>query len=764
MDGSLKRKMSLLKMTAVGSMLAATTNMTSAWANPETNSLIQPKKVEINNSSGEKKENPNIVYILLDDMGFSDLGSYGSEIKTPNIDKLAANGLRYNNFHANPMCSPTRASLLTGRNHHSVGMGTVANFDLGPDSHTQGRIKPEAATIAEVLKENGYSTFAVTKWHAAPLHEITPAGPFHNWPLGKGFERFYGFLESHTDQFAPELVYDNHMVDVPEKENYHVTEDFIDHANQFITDQVSITPDKPFLLYLGPGATHSPIQVLQKYIDMYKGAYDKGWDKIREERFERQKELGIIPSDAKLPASDPRVKAWDSLSTDEKRTYVRFQEAYAGFVTHTDEQIGRFISHLEEIGELDNTLIVLMSDNGASMESPNGSTSFINYLNAFPVDVKDLIPITDKIGGPDVRAAYPLGWAQVGSTPFKQYKTTVHNGGTQVPFIVHWPDGIKDKGAIRTQYHHVTDVTPTAYELLEIQAPDIYKGIKQMPVHGISMAYTFADPEAPTKKTTQYYSINENRAIMHDGWKAVTLHKPGEPFENDQWELYQSDIDFTEANDLAKTYPDKLNELQQLWWSEAEKYGALPFEFDRKKARSYLNPNAVNNRNHFTYYQGMEHLGTYAAPKLQNRSYTITAKVNRPDEKTDGVLVAHGDHISGYTLYLKENRLVYEYNYIGKVYKAVSESEVPAGESTLRFEFQKTGPNRGIGSLFINDKKAGKVDMPKTFASTITEEGLDVGRDLLHPVSPDYAGNEFGGKIYKIEFDLKNDQLDKQAN
>lgn len=768
MDLSLKRKMSsLLKLTIMGSVLATTTNVASAWATTEIKNLMFPKKVETKSqtSGTGAKDKPNIVYIVLDDAGFSDLGSYGSEIKTPNMDKLSANGLRYNNFHANPMCSPTRASLLTGRNHHSVGMGGVANFDLGEDHHMQGRIKPEAATTAEVLKENGYSTFAVTKWHAAPLHEITPAGPFDNWPLGKGFERFYGFLESHADQFMPELVYDNHMVDVPEKENYHVTEDFVDHAMQFVTDQESITPDKPFFLYLGVGAPHAPIQVPQKYIDMYKGVYDKGWDQIRKERFERQKELGIIPSDIELLPRDPRVQAWDSLSTEEKRTFARFQEAYAGFLTHTDEQIGRFIHHLEEIGELDNSMIVLMSDNGASMESPNGSISFIYFMNGLQVNVKDLIPITDQIGGPEVRAAYPLGWAHVSGTPFKHYKQTTHNGGTAVPMIIHWPEGIKDKGRIRNQYYHVIDVTPTVYDILGIQAPETYKGIKQMPIHGISMADTFDNSNAPTKRTTQYFSMVGHRAIVHNGWKAVTLHKAGEPYENDKWELYHLDVDYAETNDLSSVYPEKLRELQALWWSEAEKYGALPFEFDYAKVGAYLNPKAVNNRNHFTYYQGMEHLGASAAPKIQNRSYTITAKVNRADQKTDGVLVANGDHMSGYTLYIKDNRLVYEYNYLGTIYKVVSTSEVPVGETTVRFEFQKTGPLKGKGLLFISDKEVGDVDMPKTFGGPITEEGLDVGRDLLHPVSKEYADKgafEFGGKIHHVKFDLKNDQLAPQ--
>ena len=751
-----------MKVTAVGSLVAASITATTLIGKEKTVSGSEKVEKPVKDEFNSPKEKPNIVYIVLDDAGFSDLGSYGSEIKTPNMDQLASDGLRYNNFHANPMCSPTRASLLTGRNHHSVGMGSVANFDLGPESHTQGRIKPEAATSAEILKESGFSTFAVTKWHAAPLHEITPAGPFDNWPLGQGFERFYGFLESHTDQFAPELVYDNHMVEPPEKENYHVSEDFVDHAIQFVTDQVSVTPEKPFHLYLGFGATHSPIQVPEEYIDMYKGAYDKGWDEIRKERFDRQKEMGIIPKDTEFIPRDPDVKAWDSLSKEEQELYARFQEAYAGFMTHTDHQIGRFISRLKEMGELDNTMIVLMSDNGASRESPNGSISFLNYINGYQTETKDLIAIKDKIGGPDVRAAYPLGWAQVGSTPFKNYKQSLHNGGTRVPLIIHWPEGVNEenRGEIRTQYHHVIDITPTVLDIVDVEAPKTYQGIKQLPMHGTSMTDSFDNPDAPTSRTRQYYSIYGSRAIVDGDWKAVTYHKQGEPYENDKWELYHMK-DFTESNNLAEKYPDKIRELDKLWYAEAEKYDALPYEFETSQVRSYINPKAVNNRNQFTYYQGMEHIGTYAAPKIQNRSYTITTTIDRKNRKTDGVLVAHGDHLSGYTLYIKDNKLVYEYNLLGSVYKMVSKEKVPVGESTIQFEFQKTGNLQGKASLMINGKQVGEVDMSKTFKATIAEEGLDIGQDMLRPVSPNYGKGKdfkFSGMIDKVEYHLKNDQ------
>ena len=760
-DYNLKKKMSsLLKVTAVSTVLMAGTQMSFKHTMAES----QAKKTDSPSSAPPNqtmKEKPNIVYILLDDAGFSDLGSYGSEVKTPNIDKLAENGLLYNNLTVNPMCSPTRASLLTGRNHHSVGMGNIANFDLGPESHTQGLLKDEAATSGEILKENGYSTFAVSKWHAAPADEITPAGPFDNWPLAQGFERYYGILESHSDQFQPELVYDNHMIDPPDEEDYHLSKDFTDHAIQFVTDQASITPDKPFHLYLGYAAVHSPIQVPQEYIDMYKGVYDRGWDKIREERFHRQKELGIIPKDTVLPPRDKGVKAWDELSKKEREAYIRFQEAYAGFLTHTDEQIGRFVEHLKEIGEYDNTAIFLLSDNGASPESPDGSLSFTNYLNGYPVNVEDLYQAKNKIGGPEVKAAYPLGWAQVSNTPFKNFKQSVHNGGVRSPLIVHWPEGIKDKGAIRTQYHHVTDITATALDLSGVQAPETYQGVEQMPIHGVSMADSFNNENAPSSRKTQYFSINGHRAIIQDGWKAVTYHKQGEPYEKDQWELYDLKNDFSEANNLAAENPEKLNKLKELWYQEAEKYGALPFEYDIKEILAYRDPNAPNNRNQITYYQGLEHVGTTAAPKIQNHSYTLTAKIHRNKNNTEGVLVAHGDHLSGYTLYVKDKRVYYEYNHLGDVYKIVSDKKLSTGDATITFKFDKTGAHQGKGSLYLNDKKVGEVEMPKTIASNaIAEEGLDVGQDKLSPVSENYGKGKnfkFSGKIYKIQYDIEND-------
>ncbi|RBP95844.1 arylsulfatase [Cytobacillus firmus] len=703
----------------------------------------------------------NIVYIVLDDMGYSDLGCYGSEVMTPNIDKLAQNGLRYNNFHVTPLCSPTRASLLTGRNHHSVGMGLLSNFDLGPDvPSTRGKITPSAGTIAEILKENDFSNYAVGKWHLTPMYEETPAGPFHNWPLGKGFDRYYGFLDGMTDQYVPTLVYDNHSVEPAKKADYHLSEDLVDQGINFIADHSSIHPEKPFFLYLAFGAQHSPHQVPKRYIEQYKGVYSKGWDQIREDRLARQKELGIAPLDAELCERNPGVKAWDSLSSDEKRLYERFQETYAGFLTHTDEQIGRFISYLEAIDQLDNTLIVFLSDNGASQEGEfDGIIEQSSYFNGIPTSIESLLPHIDEIGGKNTQPNYPRGWAQVSNTPFKFYKQTTFDGGIHVPLIYHYPNRIKEKGTIKKQFHHVIDITPTVLDLAEVTPPETIKGIKQMPLHGVSMQYTFDHSDADTKRHSQYFLMAGQRAIWHDGWKAISFHTKGTPFEEDIWSLYNTNEDFAQNHDVASTYPEKLHELQKLWLEEAEKYNALPLIDKTIELFAYVSPeDKVRSRNEITYYPGMSH--NLAAPPIYNRSYTITIPIDRPADEKNGVLIAHGNQYSGYTLYIQNSRLIYEYNFVGTLYKIESSMKVPVGVSTVQFEFLKTGLLQGKGTLLINGENAGEVEMPNTLPFLISIEGIDVGRDAYIPVSKNYAGKDdfaFSGKIQKVEFILQND-------
>ncbi|MGZ4734974.1 MAG: arylsulfatase, partial [Acidimicrobiia bacterium] len=523
---------------------------------------------------------PNVVVILLDDTGFAHFGCYGSDIDTPNIDRLAANGLQYTNFHVTPLCSPTRAALLTGRNHHSVGMRCLANFNTGYPNMT-GHISNHAATVAEVLRDEGYTTFAVGKWHLCQMAEASPAGPFDQWPLQRGFDRFYGFLEGETDQYSPDLTYDNHRVDAPARaeDGYHLSEDLVDRAIGFIHDTKSVRPDRPFFCYLAFGATHAPHQAPDDDMAKYRGRFDAGWDVARERWFARQAELGLVPDGTELAPRNPGVEPWDELSQNQRTLAARLQEAFAAFLDHTDAQIGRFIDDLADLGELDNTLVFVLSDNGASQEGgPFGVLHEMKFFNGILETPDQAIAQLDEIGGPHSHSNYPWGWAQAGNTPFKWYKQNTHEGGVHVPLVVHWPNGIAERGGIRRQFHHVNDIVPSIYDVLEVQPPDVYRGRDQMPVTGTSMRYTFDDPVEPSRKSVQYFEMAGHRGIYADGWKAVTRHQAGVPYDDDVWELYHVAEDFSECHDLASTMPDKLDDMIATWWIEAEKYGVLPLD------------------------------------------------------------------------------------------------------------------------------------------------------------------------------------------
>jgi len=719
------------------------------------------------NKLQQKKDKTNVVYIVFDDMGFGDLGCYGSEIATPNIDSLSEVGVRYNNFHVTPLCSPTRASLLTGRNHHSVGMSTITNFDLGPDCpNTRGRISHEAGTVAEMLKENGYSTFAVGKWHLAPVHHSSPAGPYDYWPLGKGFQRFYGFMEGETDQFHPDLVYDNHFVPRPHRENgdYHVSEDLVDHAKQFITDQTSIMPEKPFFLYLAFGAQHVPHQAPMEYIRKYQGKYHIGWDEVRKQRFLRQKELGIIPQDAELPPFNPDVRHWETLTADEQKVAARFMEIYAGFLTHTDHQIGRLIDYLKDIGQYDNTMIVLLSDNGASSTGrSNGSVDYSKIVEGYSETLEDILPYYEQMYGDRVSCEYPSGWAQVCNTPLRYYKQQTYFGGIRVPLIVQMPKGeVVRRETVRKQFHYITDITPTVLDVLGIQPPDTIRGIQQMPIQGISMAYTIAEPEAATRRITQHFEMMGNRAIIHEGWKAVTNHQPGTAFEDDVWELFDLKHDYNEVNNLADKLPEKLQELIQLWWQEAEKHDVLPLRNAGWRDLAKENPESVTARNTFTYYDGVAIIGSAAAPPTVNRSYSITAHIERPHSSYEGVLVAMGNYDGGYTLYIRNNRLHFEYNHMRILYPMVADSEVPTGTLEIRFAFSKKPMSTaGIGSLYINGELVGERELPNTYKYKISRKGLSIGRDALPTVTETYMEQgefPYNGTINKVVYVLSDDK------
>lgn len=683
---------------------------------------------------------PNIVFIILDDVGFSQLGCYGSEIETPNMDRLAQNGLLFNNFHTTALCSPTRACLLTGRNHHSVGTGVITDLSTGYPGYN-GRIPPSAATVAHILKENGYNTMAVGKWHNTPSEELSAAGPYDRWPLGMGFERFYGFLSGETNQWNPSLARDNHPIESPDRPGYHVSEDMVDQSITYILDQKQAGSNKPFLLWLSFGACHAPHHAPKEFIDKYKGKFDKGWDRVREEVLVRQKALGVVPPDTELAPNDTRVTPWDELSDDQRRLFARMQEVYAGFLDHTDHHIGRFLDCLDKIKELDNSLIMLISDNGASREGgPNGTVNEIRFFNRIRESLDANLEMIDELGGPMTYNHYPRGWAQAGNSPLKRYKQNTHGGGIRDPLIIHWPNGIGDKGRIRSQYHHVIDLAPTVYEIIGISPPEEYNGIRQKPIEGISMAYTFNSGDAPARKEVQYYEMFGHRALWHDGWKAVTYHAwdAGGNFDDDKWELYHIDKDFSECHDLAAQHPEKLKKMTDLWWEEAEKYQVLPLD-DRTNERFYIDkPPRYKDRNTFTYYPNTSMMR--GGPPIRNRSHAILAEVDIPDDNVEGVLISHGGRFVGYSLYIQDNRLVYDHNYLGiEHYRVVSDIDVPADASTLGFTFEKTGEHQGIGRLFINGKRAGEGIIARTIPVSYGPEGLEIGRDTTTPVSESYV-------------------------
>lgn len=527
---------------------------------------------------------PNIVYIVLDDTGFSDLGCYGSEVSTPHIDALAARGLLYNNFHCKAICSPTRAALLTGRNSHAVGMKELAGDDQGYP-HSRGRVTPAAATIAQILRVNGFSTLGVGKWHLTPRSDFGASGDRSHWPVQKGFDRWYGFLSGWTDQYRPDLVEDNHAVERPNRPDYHFSADIVDKAIRMMSDHLTAGTKKPFFLYLAFGATHAPIQVPKRYIDKYAATYQRGWDQIREERYRRQVRLGIIPPNTELPPRNPGDPAWSELSAEERAVYARFMAAYAGFLEHTDEQIGRVVHFLKEHGLFENTVIFLLSDNGGAPEA--GTRGGFARPYGDKTTIQEMYRRLDELGTEKTQPLYPRPWAMVSNTPFKFYKLWPYRGGVQTPFLVSWPAGIRKPG-LRKQFIDVIDITPTALGIVGVKAPEIFEGVCQIPLQGKNILATFNDPDSASPRDTQYFELWGSRAIWHKGWTAIGIHTPGTSFDEDRWELYHAENDFAESVNLASQYPDKLEEMKKLWWEEAAKNGALPLlEASGGRRRTY---------------------------------------------------------------------------------------------------------------------------------------------------------------------------------
>jgi arylsulfatase A-like enzyme len=621
----------------------------------------------------------------------------------------------------------------------------------------RGHISDHAATVAEVLRDEGFATFAVGKWHLCTMTDASAAGPYDQWPCQRGFDRFYGFLEGETDQFHPELVYDNHSIEPPStpEEGYHLSEDLVDQAIRFIHDSVSIRPDRPFFTYLAFGAMHAPHQAPAAYLEKYRGRFDAGWDVAREQWFARQQEMGLLPPGTELAPRNPGVEAWDSLPDNQRQLAARLQEAFAAFLEHADDQVGRLVEALDRLDRLDNTLILLLSDNGASQEGgPFGVTHEMKYFNFLAESPDEAVAHLDDIGGPHSHANYPWGWAQAGNTPFKWYKQNTHEGGVHVPLIVHWPERIKDGGSLRHQFHHVSDLVPTIYEALGVEAPSLYRGLEQIPVSGMSLAYSFDGPDEPDRKHVQYFEMMGHRAIYADGWKAVTRHQPGVPFEDDVWELYHLDRDRSECHDLAGELPDKVTEMVDLWWREAEEYGVLPLD-DRTIelfATRYRDRSPHPTSRHYTYFPPMSPLPGQAAPALGGRGWEMVAAVERP-EGAGGVLYASGNENSGVSLFVQQDRLVLDYNCFGDHLVAVSDIPVPVGPSSIGARVVRTGRG-GRAELVIDGRACGTLEVP-FLMTMISSVGPSVGYDHGSAVSERYeAPFPFEGTLRRLDVTL----------
>ena len=694
---------------------------------------------------------PNIVYCVFDDVGYSDFGCYGSEIATPNIDRLAAGGLRYTNFHTTSLCSPTRASLLTGRNHHAVGMGTLANYDMGYPGY-RGIITKDAAMMPEILRGVGYNSFAVGKWHLTPMHHTGPTGPFDQWPTQRGFDRFYGFMDGAMNQWEPFLTEDNHHVATPDDPNYHLSIDITNRALSMITSQKSLAPEKPFFLYMAFGAGHSPHHVPKEMIDEYVPIFEKGWDVTRDERIARQKAMGIIPQDTVLPPRNPGVRAWTELNADEKRLFVRFQAAYAAMLTHTDQQIGRVIDTLETIGQLTNTIFIVMSDNGASQEGSHfGTMHQGRYFERAPITLEQSIDKIDEIGETQWFNNYPLGWAMAGNTPCKFYKQNTHGGGVRDPLVMHWPAGFdtSEAGTLRHQFHHVSDLSPTMLEVLGVGLPKTMNGVDQMPLHGTPMTYTFAGASAPTKKKVQHFEMLGHRGIVADGWKAVTLHLPRTTMDQDVWELYDLNNDFSETNDLAAANPDKLRELEALWWEEAAKYKVLPV--DDGSGSRLRRP----VRKKFVLWPGLERVPSDASPRLTNTSHTIAAHITVPVNGCEGVLLSEGDRWGGYVMFVQDGKPCFHYHFPLERHEVRGTQNLTPGDHVITWELTKVDRASGHGKLSVDGVEVASVDIPRIIRGWMPFNGLHVGRNNGAPVGTSYeAPFPFTGTLHRIEVEL----------
>lgn len=708
------------------------------------------------------KDRPNVVLICLDDTGFSHFGCYGSSIETPNVDRLAANGLRYSSFHTTALCSPTRACIMTGRNHHTVGMRAISNMDTG-FPHMRGATPRSAATVAEVLRESGYATFATGKWHLAPMIECTAAGPYHNWPLQRGFNRYYGFMQGETDHFSPEITCDNHMIDPPAtpQDGYHFSEDMVDQSIRMVRDLHSLVPERPFFMYMAFGATHSPHHAPEAWLEKYRGRFDAGWDDIRDEWFARQNALGVIPKGTKLAPRNPGVEPWKDLSENEQLFANRLQEAFAAMLDHTDHQIGRFVSFLEEIGKLDNTLLIVMSDNGASQEGQKtGVFDEMRHFNMMHEDVDEAVKHLDLIGGPKSHSNIPWGWAQVGNTPLKWYKQNTHGGGVRDPLVIHWPEKLKgQEGQFRRPFCYATDIAATILDAAGAGMPEEVAGVKQMPMHGQSLLPTMTDAKASPARSVQYFEMLGHRGIWKDGWKAVTRHNRKDSFDDDTWELYNLAEDFSECDDLAADDPKRLEEMKELWWQEAETHGVLPLD-GRGAAqlfRASRRPGTPTARRRYEYLPPVSHVVSDACPSAA-RSFTMTAEIDH--DGSDGAIVARGTPNSGMALYVLNGKVVFDYNCFRDHARIEAGTKLPKGAHTLTVEIMRHADQSADVMLSVDGKEAGSSYIP-VLLRILSSTGMDFGRSNA-PVTDDYvAPFIYSGGIRQVIFELPQPKTDR---
>ena len=744
--------------------------------------IPQPKPVTISEPEWRKAEMPpgfqvtapkgapNVLVVLIDDMGFGQPSAFGGPIAMPVMERMASEGLRFNRFHTAAICSATRASLLTGRNPHKTNSGEIADIATGFPGNTF--VRPDSVTpVAQILRLNGYSTAQFGKSHETPGWEATAAGPFDRWPTGSGFEKFYGFVAGESNNWVPSLYDGTTQVELKRDPDYHLTTDLADQAIKWVNTQLSLTPDKPFFMYFAPGATHAPHHAPKAWADKFKGQFDMGWDKLREQTFDRQKKLGIIPADAKLSPRPKEIPAWDSFTRDEQRLFARQMEVFAGFAAHTDHEIGRLIGQLEKLGVLDNTLVMYIAgDNGASSEGGAVGTYNENAaLNSVDDTTARMLTLIDKWGGPETSPHYAMGWAWAGNTPYQWVKQVAsHLGGTRTGMAVRWPKGFSAKGEIRSQFSHVNDVAPTILAAARIPQPRKVNGIEQIPMDGVALESAFKDANAPELHNTQYFAIFGNRGIYHDGWMASTLHNIPWLFNQklpalseDKWELYDLRKDFSQAVDIAAQNPQKLAELKALFDKEAIKNHVYPID-DRKAERVVPamagRPDMLKGRKEMSFFPGMRGLNEWSIISVKNVPFTVTADIELKDDKTQGVIFAQGGRFAGWAFYMKDGQLAYEHNYFGlERFKAASSSRIPAGKHTVQLSFMPDDPKKlgsgGKATLSVNGKPVGEVQTTKmVYGQFSPDDGADVGRDDGTAVSLDYkeGDNSFTGIIGKV--------------